>query len=315
MKISVLTPTYNREKLIKKLYNSLIENSKYEVDIEWIIMDDGSTDETEKIINDFIKEDKIKIIYQKQENQGKMVAINNMIKKATGDIIIDCDSDDYFTQDAFKIIKEEYEKYQKNKNEKIKNEKIKSEDNIYGICFLKYDQNGNNMGNEFKNKKTKMFDLYFKEGETGEKSIAFIGSVRKKYEHKLEKKERFITEARMYHKMDEKYNLICINKPIMICEYQEEGYSKNIKKQFLENPYGYYEYFKEILEKDFKDVKFSKRMYAIKQYILFSYLTKTYKIKNIKNGINKFLYILLFVPGIIKSFLYDPFWDAPKKDH
>ena len=137
MKILVLTPTYNREKLIKKLYNSLIENSKYEVDIEWIIMDDGSTDETNKIINEFIKEDKIKIIYQKQENQGKMIAINNMIKKATGDIIIDCDSDDYFTQDAFKIIKEEYEKYQKNKNEKIK-----KEDNIYGLCFLKYDQDG-----------------------------------------------------------------------------------------------------------------------------------------------------------------------------
>ena len=50
MKISVLTATYNREKLLNRLYNSLVENSKYDVEIEWIIMDDGSTDNTKNII-------------------------------------------------------------------------------------------------------------------------------------------------------------------------------------------------------------------------------------------------------------------------
>lgn len=150
MKISILTPTYNREKLLTKLYSSLLENSKYEVDIEWLIMDDGSTDHTKAIVEQFIKENKIEVKYYYQKNQGKMIAINKLVEYATGDLIVDCDSDDYFTKDAFKMIKEEYEK-------------CENEDCIYGICFLKLDQNGNNMGNMFKKKKTTMFDLYFKE--------------------------------------------------------------------------------------------------------------------------------------------------------
>lgn len=288
MKISILTPTYNRKKLLKRLYTSLLENSKYEVDIEWLIMDDGSTDNTKEIVKEFIKENKIKIKYYKQENQGKMSAINKLVTEATGDLIIDCDSDDYFTHNAFEIIKEEYNKY-------------KNEENIYGLCFLKYDQNNNNMGNEFKNIKTTMFDLYFKEGETGEKAIVFFSNIRKKYKHELEHNERFVTEARMYHKMDEKYKIICINKPVMICEYQEEGYTKNIEKQFKENPYGYYEYFKEILQRDMKGVNFKKRLYVIKHYILFSYLVKKYNFKIINGVTNKIVYFLLIIPGILKS--------------
>ena len=170
------------------------------------------------------------------------------------------------------------------------------------MCFLKNDQNGNNMGNNFKNNETTMFDLYFKEGETGEKAIVFFANVRKKYRHELEHGEKFITEARMYHKIDEKYKMICINKPIMICEYQKEGYTKNITKEFIQNKYGYFEYFKEIMQKDMRNVLFSKRLYAIKHYILFEYLTKPKKkIGNIKSLENKLLYLLLYIPGIIKS--------------
>ena len=289
MKISVLTPTYNRGKLLNNLYKSLVENSKYDVEIEWLIMDDGSTDNTENVIKEFEKENKIEIKYYKQKNQGKMAAINNLVEYATGEIILDCDSDDYFTEDAFKIIIEEYEK---NKDRK----------DIYALCFLKYDQNGKNMGKSFENRETTMFDLYFKEGEDGEKAVVFYGDVRRKYKHELENSERFVTEARMFHKMDEKYMMICINKPIMICEYQEEGYTKNINKEFVENPYGYYEYFKEILQKDMKGVLFHKRLYAIKHYILFSYLTKRKKNrKQIKDLKNKWLYSFLYIPGIIKT--------------
>ncbi len=288
MQISVLTSTYNRGNLLKRLYESLINNSKYDIDIQWLIMNDGSTDNTKTIVKQFIKENKIKIKYFEQENQGKMFAINKLVDYATGYLIIDCDSDDYFTEDAFKIIKEEYDS---NINEK----------DIYGLCFLKYNQYGKNMGNEFNKKKTTMFDLYFKEGETGEKTIVFYSKVRKKYKHELEHGEKFITEARMYHKMDEKYKMICINKPIMICEYQEKGYTKNIMNQFKENPYGYYEYFKEILQRDMKDAKFNKRIYAIKHYILFSYLTKQYSGKYIKNITNRLLYYFLLMPGILKS--------------
>ena len=287
MKISILTPTYNRANLLKRLYNSLVMNSNYGIDIEWLIMDDGSTDCTKDVIEELKKENKIEIKYFYQSNQGKMIAINNLVEATQGDLIIECDSDDYFTNDAFNIIKEEYNKV--NKQGK------------YAQCFLKYNQNGENMGHEFKKRETTMFDLYFKEGEDGEKALVFFAKVRKEYKHQLENGEKFVTEARMYHKMDLKYNMVCINKPIMLCEYQQEGYTRNIIKQFKENPYGYYEYFKEILERDMKDVKFNKRLYAIKHYILFSYLTKQYRFKSIKNFGCKVLYIILFVPGIVKS--------------
>ena len=295
VKISILTPTYNRAELLKNLYNSILKNINFGLDIEWLIMNDGSTDDTKEIVQNFqnqlIKEDEnvLEIKYFYQKNQGKMVAINKLVEESRGDYIIDCDSDDYFTDNAFEIIRKAIEQ---NKEEK----------DIYGLCFLKFDQNGNNMGNNFKNKKTTMFDLYFKEEETGEKAILFKSEIRKKYRHELEHGERFVTEARMYHKMDEKYKMICINKPIMICEYQDKGYTKNIVKQFKENPFGYYKYFKEILQKDFRGVTFNKRLYAIKHYILFSYLTKSKKkLSKIRNIENKILFLILYLPGIVKT--------------
>ena len=297
MKISVLTPTYNRANLISKLYASLIKNLQYGLSVEWLIMDDGSTDITKEVVDKLIEDSKkqnidkniFEIKYFYQENQGKMTAINNLVEKATGDLIVDCDSDDWFSNDAFKIIKEAYEE---NKN---------NLENVYAFCFLKNDSNGNNMGNNFKKDKTTMFDLYFKEGENGEKAIVFLTDVRKKYKHKLEHNEKFVTEARLYHQMDLDYEMICINQPIMICEYQESGYTKNIQKQFKENPYGYYEYFKEILQRDTRGIKIKKRIYAIKHYILFGYLTNNCTGKNIKGCINKILYYLLYFPGTLKS--------------
>lgn len=265
MKISVLTPTYNRAEFLGKLYNSLLENSKYGVEIEWLIMDDGSVDETKTVIEKLkelkINNEEFEIKYFYQENQGKMIAINNLVEKASGDLIIECDSDDYFTSNAFYIIKNSYEQNKQNM------------DDIYALCFLKYDTNGNNMGKNFTKERTTMFDLYFKEGENGEKALVFLANIRKKYKHELEHNENFVTEARMYHKMDLKYKMICVNEPIMICEYQNEGYSKNIKEQFIKNPYGYFEYFKEILQHDMKGVILKKRLYAIKHYISFWYLT------------------------------------------
>ena len=61
MKISVLTPTYNRADLLENLYKSLIENSSYGVEIEWLIMNDGSTDNTKEKVDEFLKQEKIDI--------------------------------------------------------------------------------------------------------------------------------------------------------------------------------------------------------------------------------------------------------------
>ena len=291
MKLSILTATYNRANYLPKLYESIKENLKYNITPEWIIVDDGSTDDTKNVVQGFIEENSIIIKYMYQKNSGKMSAINEAAKLATGDLIVDCDSDDYFINNSLEII----EKY---------SEKLLNNENLYGLVFLKSEENGKISGKEFSPKEhiTTMFDLYFKEDIGGEKIIVYNSKIRKQYSHQLENNEKFITEARMYHKMDEKYKLLAINEIIEQGSYIEDGYTKNINKTFKESPYGYYMYFKESLQKDMRGVMFSKRLYAIKHYILFSYLTKNkFNANLIKDRLNRFLYIILYLPGRMKS--------------
>lgn len=291
MKLSILTATYNRANYLPKLYESIKKNLKYNITPEWIIVDDGSTDDTKNIVQEFIKENRIIIKYMYQKNSGKMIAINEATKMATGDLIIDCDSDDYFSDNGFEIIEKNAEKLLK-------------DEELYAMAFLKKEENGKISGKEFSRNeyKTTMFDLYFKEDIGGEKILVYNSKIRKMYSHQLENNEKFITEARMYHKMDEKYKILAINEIVEIGSYIEDGYTKNINKTFKESPYGYYMYFKELLQKNMKGVKFSKRLYAIKHYILFGYLTKNmFNANLIRDRLNKFLYIILYIPGIMKS--------------
>lgn len=204
---------------------------------------------------------------------------------------MDCDSDDYFAKNAFGIIKENADKLVNNQD-------------IYALLFLKCDVSGEISGKKFKqdNLKTTMFDLYFKDDIGGEKIILFNANIRKKYKHKIEPGENFITEARMYHEMDQDYKVLCINMPIIIGAYINDGYTKNIKKVFMQNPKGYLKYFEEILNYNTEEILLKKRLYAIKHYILFSYLTKKKNIiKSIKGKLNKFLVAILYIPGCIKT--------------
>ena len=74
MKISILTPTYNRSSLLKKLYNSIIINTKkVNIDIEWLIMDDGSDDDTKQSVESFVKEKNLDIFYFYEEKKRKML--------------------------------------------------------------------------------------------------------------------------------------------------------------------------------------------------------------------------------------------------
>ena len=293
MKLSILTATYNRANMLDKLYASILINSNNcsSCQVEWLIMDDGSTDNTRRIVEEYVKERIIDVQYFYQENQGKMAAINNLAKKATGDLIVECDSDDFFTKDAFSVIQEALEE-------------AKDMGETYALVFLKYTKDGKNMGNNFidNDHQSTMFDLYFKEGITGEKALVYNASIRKQYEYELENNEKFVTEARLHHKMDLKYSVKCFNKPIMICEYQPEGYSKNILDMFKKYPYGYFEYFKEMFEQEWHGVTLKKRMYIYKHYILFATLTKQKNaVKYVKGIGNKIMVGILYLPGKIAT--------------
>ena len=132
MKFSILTATYNRAKYLPRLYKSMVDNMDDSYEIEWLIMDDGSTDNTEEVCKNFVNKKNLVVKYYKQENQGKMQAINNLGQYVSGELWIECDSDDYFVKNAFQIIKQHYEKN-------------KEQQDIYAFAFLKYNQNKKNM--------------------------------------------------------------------------------------------------------------------------------------------------------------------------
>lgn len=291
MKISIVTPTYNRAEELEKLYTSLVVNNNSNVKFEWLIMDDGSTDKTRITIDNFIKQGIIKIDYHYQVNQGKMAALNNLMPFVTGEIVMCLDSDEYLLPGALDIIK----KYE---------DKLMNDPKVYALIFLKKNEQGKLSGNRFPKNlhRSDMFNLYFREEITGEKELVFKTEIRKRFKHELEADEKFVTEARMYHKMDIDYDVICVNEPVAVCEYKDDGYTKNILKVFKQAPLGYYEYFKEILEMSLKGVSFKKKMYIYKHYILFATLAeRDHAIRNVEGLFNKIMVCLLWIPGVIKT--------------
>ncbi len=294
MKLSILTATYNRGKFLKRLYESILNNLIDDMDVEWLIMDDGSTDDTNEVVQEFQPKKNFEIKLYKQENQGKMNAINNLMEYITGELCIECDSDDFFAENALKIINNKYKIIQENQN-------------LYALVFLKNEYKGKLSGNYFFNENidTTMFDLYFKKNITGEKIIIYNSSIRKKYKYLVEEGEKFCTEARLHHQMDQKYKIRCYNEVLIEGEYQADGYTSNMNKIFVENPKGFYEYFKEILKLDMSNVILKKRIYVIKHYILFAYLSKSkIKLSDVNSIINKYLIIVMYIPGILKSVLF-----------
>ena len=85
-KITVFTPAYNRADLLPRLYKSLINQTSH--NFEWIIVDDGSTDNTKNVVEAFISENVIPIVYLKKVNEGKHVAINKGVELAKGEFFL-----------------------------------------------------------------------------------------------------------------------------------------------------------------------------------------------------------------------------------
>lgn len=101
--LTIFTPTYNRCNTLERLYTSLVNQT--DSDFEWIVVDDGSTDSTEKYFDKIKKENKIRITYVKKENEGKHIAINYGVNLAQGKMFFIVDSDDALDKDAVKFIK------------------------------------------------------------------------------------------------------------------------------------------------------------------------------------------------------------------
>ena len=112
--ITVFTPTYNRGNIIKRLYCSLKKQTCK--DFVWLVVDDGSTDSTEKLIKKWQLENEIKIEYLKQDNLGKSMAHNKAVEMTTTEIFMCLDSNDVITPNAIEMVLKCWEKVKLNEN-------------------------------------------------------------------------------------------------------------------------------------------------------------------------------------------------------
>ncbi|MGL5917888.1 MAG: glycosyltransferase family A protein [Cetobacterium sp.] len=236
--ITIFTPTYNRADTLERLYKSLINQTVK--NFEWIIIDDGSFDKTEEVIEKFIKEKKIKIVYKKVTNGGKMRAINKGVLLASSNLFFIVDSDDYLNEKAVEIILEEYitlpEEYAGLVFKKIKISELK-ENIIKASDFGDYQIDSNPI------------DVFYNKKILGDKAEIVKTSIIKEFPFPEIDNEKFIPEGYVWNQIGENYTFRYINQGIYYYEYLDDGYTKRFKEIIKQNPKGLKLYYKYMLRK------------------------------------------------------------------
>lgn len=117
-RVTVFTPTYNRANVLHRVYDSLKKQTY--TDFAWLIVDDGSQDETKAVVDTFVKDSCFPIQYVYQENQGKHVATNHAVAMTETELFIIADSDDAFVPDSIEKLVAAWDSIPENEKEEFK---------------------------------------------------------------------------------------------------------------------------------------------------------------------------------------------------
>ncbi|MBO4697329.1 MAG: glycosyltransferase family 2 protein [Lachnospiraceae bacterium] len=228
--ITVCTPTYNRVKLLKRCYESLLTQTSQ--NFIWQIIDDGSTDNTEKEVEHFISEGRIEIQYVKKPNGGKMSALNLSMEITGTELWVCLDSDDYFLPDAISV----YEKYYP---------LIKEQEEICGLFSVRSNPEREPMmgkglpeGLLYETQ----FNIRYKYKVNPEYVQVYKTNVLKEYKYPIIENEKYIPLSYTQDLMDQKYRFMLFREPTMVCEYHSDGITKSHAKLIKKNPKGYTEF-------------------------------------------------------------------------
>ena len=273
-RITVFTPTYNRAYIISNLYESL--KTQTFTDFEWLVVDDGSNDNTEALFENWINEDNFSIRYVKTPNGGKHRAINKGLELAEGELFFTMDSDDTLTNDALLKV----DMWFKN---------ISDNPNFCGIVANRGYTATETINVPFSGAyldKT-LLDMYtYSENGVrvlaGERAFVFYTDFHKKYLYPEFIGEKFMTEAVTWNRMaNDGYKVRFFNDIIWIFEYLDDGLTKAGSSVFLNNPRGYGLWLKE--KSKFMKDSLIKRL---KMYYTFTFdLSKYYDSKTIADCI------------------------------
>lgn len=283
MKLTIFTPAYNRAHLLSRLYESIKKQSCN--DIEWLIVDDGSTDDTKAVIDGFINENAVNIRYFYQQNAGKPAAFNNGVTKAQGQLFFCVDSDDLLADGAVEAIL----------NIPLDN------DRLAGILALKSDMENNILSDRIPEtiNISSMYELVNRYGCSGEFSLVYRTEILKNIPYPIIDGEKFITECVVYDKIDEQYEMYLLDRILTVCEYQEGGLSADSYSVMLKNPTGYKIYYSQRID---MALTLKERIGYVIRYHAFKVMSSdsSYNYK----GKNKFLVTLLRPSGSIIAYYY-----------
>lgn len=263
-KLTIITPTYNRAYILPVLYESLKQQTLLK--FEWIIVDDGSTDNTESLAKSWINSESLmfEIKYFKQKNGGKHRALNLGVSNSRYEYIYIIDSDDYMTEDGVQHIYDWISS-------------ISDEKNFAGVSGLRGKSKREKLGGFPKNKKTiDATNLERKKKHlSGDKAEVYKRSILIKYPFPQFDGENFLSEGAVWNKIaSDGYKIRWFNEVICICEYLEDGLTNNHGEEVLLNNFQGYTY---ITKLNIENKKSIQKYWQISTYIERSH----------KKGINK----------------------------
>ncbi len=222
MKLGIVTTTYNRSLLLKRLYNSLREQT--DQNFTWIIIDDGSSDDTSSIINDFDSSFDIEYFYK--ENSGKAKALNYAFSHNRDiDLYVIVDSDDYLLENAVSTIRRRAFEYEN--------------ENIGGFFFKYQYESGEILG---ENKKTYSEPVILSRIEHDsifdkiDGCICYFNKAVQKYKYPEFNHENYVGPIVIQMKMSAEYKIVFLNDVVGVAEYQHGGLTDSGRLLRLKSP-------------------------------------------------------------------------------
>lgn len=228
--LSIFTPTYNRAHCLANLFDSLCAQT--DRDFEWIIIDDGSIDDTEALVNRFKeKAPWMNIVYRYKHNGGKHTAHNMALPLIKGVYSAIVDSDDILVPNAVSVIRKQWSKYRMN-------------DEVGQVIFMK------GLSEDKPFCRVKRFDTPvdgIREKRISIKNCRpasadcfeiYRSCIFKKYPNPVFENEKFLGEGSFLYPINNEKKCVYINRVIYLCQYNEDGLTLAGRKMRLRNPIG-----------------------------------------------------------------------------
>jgi len=209
---SIITPTFNRAKYLSRVYDSLCQQG--DVDFEWVIVDDGSIDNTREVVSKF--ENKFKIRYVYKENAGKPAAMNYGAQVADGLILVSLDDDDVLCPNTLETVWSYFD---------VKTGRF--EHGCVCVSGLSQYENGDIIGQKFPNDYfVSDYIRYIKNMNiTGDKCEFFLTEIYKKHPFPILKNEKQIAEGIMYIRISLSHKTLYVNRIFQEKQFLEGGLS------------------------------------------------------------------------------------------